>query len=67
MRATVTELDAHIKFLREQASRLRDLTARPGNQWAESNARKMEAIVETLLEVRRDCQMTTMSGKRLDG
>lgn len=65
MKLDVTELDAQIKFLREQASRLRDLTAKPGNGWAEANARKMEKIVETLSEVRRDLQMTGMSGKRI--
>lgn len=65
MKPTVTSLDGQIKFMREQASRLRDLAARPGNRWAEQNAAKMEGIVETLSVLRRDLQMTGMNGKRI--
>lgn len=66
MKASVEKLDSQIKFMREQASRLRDLCARPGNRWAEQNATKMEQIAEVLAEVRRDLQMTGMNGKRID-
>ena len=66
MKTNVIVLDGQIKFLREQASRLRDMTARPGNGWAEQNATKMDRIVDVLLEVRRDLQMTTLSGKPLE-
>lgn len=66
MRANVSELDQQIKFLREQASRLRDLAARPGARWAEVNARKMDDIVKVLEELRRDHQMTGMNGKRIE-
>ena len=66
MKTNVIILDAQIKFLRWQAEKLRDLAARPGNGWAAQNATNMERIADTLLEVRSDLQMTTMSGKRLD-
>lgn len=65
MRTSVEKLDSQIKFLCEQAARLRELTARPGQQWAEQNAAKMDAIAETLTELRRDLQMTGMNGKRI--
>lgn len=65
MRTTVSQLDSQIKFLREQAARLRDLTARPGQQWAERNAARMDEIAETLTEFRRDMQMTGMNGERI--
>lgn len=65
MRIDVVEIDEQIKFLREQASRLRDLAARPGARWAEANARKMDKIIETLTQVRREFQMTTVGDRRL--
>lgn len=59
------QLDGQIKFIREQASRLRDLSARGGAKWAEHNAHKMDQIAETLTEVRRELQMTGMNGQRI--
>lgn len=67
LKVDIHELDEQIKFLGEQASRLRDLAARqPGSRWAESNARKMDKIAALLGELRRDQQMTGMNGKRIE-
>lgn len=63
---TAHELDEYIKFLREQAARLRDLSARQGGPWAEVNAAKMDKIATLLGSLRRDLQMTGMNGKRIE-
>lgn len=63
---TRDELDAQIKFLREQASRLRSVATRPGQRWAEGSAARMDEIVETIMEFRREMMMTGMNGKRIE-
>lgn len=65
MKTSVEKLDSQIKFMHEQASRLRVLAASPGNRWAEQNAAKMEQIAEVLIDARRDLQMTGMNGKKI--
>lgn len=62
----VSDIDQHVKFLQEQAERLEQLGEERSYRWAEVNARQMRDIVKTLLEVRRDLQMTTLSGKRME-
>lgn len=57
-------MDRHLTFLRNQSKRLRDMPGPPS--WAESNAQQMDAIGAILLEARREQQMTTVGGKRLD-
>ncbi|HSV90876.1 MAG TPA: hypothetical protein VLH80_07235 [Nitrospiraceae bacterium] len=66
MKVDIHKLDEQIKFLRDQASRLDDLRAKPGNQWATRNADMMRGIAATLLDLRREQQMTGMSGKKIE-
>ena len=66
MKTNVTELDGYVRFIRAQAARLDELAKNRGVRWAEADAEKMRKIAEALLEVRRDLQMTTMSGKSLE-
>lgn len=58
----ITKLDADIKFLRDEADRLRAMSG----AWAKSKAARFDEIVEFLVEVRRDHQMTGIGGKRID-
>lgn len=62
----VTELDDQVKFLNEQADRLEQLARERSYRWAEVQARTMRKIRDTLLQVRREMQMTAMSGKRIE-
>lgn len=66
MKLNVVTLDLQIKFLEEQAKRLEDLAARPGNSWAQRNADQMRGIKKLLEDLRREQQMTTMSGKPIE-
>lgn len=66
MKLNIEKLDEQVIFLNEQASRLDKLGEKPGNQWARRQAEMMRAIATTLTEVRREQQMTTMSGKRIE-
>jgi hypothetical protein len=58
----VEKIDQHLKFLRAEIEQL-DGRA---EVWAARKKRALESIVDTLAEVRRDKQMTTISGKRLE-
>lgn len=66
MRLNIKELDEQVIFLNEQAVRLDRIGEKPGNQWARRQAEVMRAIAKTLTEVRREQQMTTMSGRRIE-
>lgn len=66
MNVDVPKLDRQIKFLQEQAARLDAMRAQPGNQWATRNADMMRSIAEVLAELRREHQMTSLGGKRLE-
>lgn len=61
MKLDIGKLDAHIRLLQNEAKSLRDLH----KVWAETKAEKMSAVIETLIEVRRDQQMTGMNAKRI--
>jgi hypothetical protein len=61
MKLDIGKLDLHIRFLQNEVKSLRDLR----KVWSEAKAEKMNAIIETLTEVRRDQQMTGMNGKRI--
>lgn len=59
----VAKIDQHLTFLRREVSRLGE---HAGTGWAERNLTEMKSIIETLTEMRRAMQMTTMSGKPLE-
>lgn len=65
-KASVAEVDEHIKFLRGQAERLDNLAEQRSYRWAEMDAKKMRKVVEVLLQLRRDLQMTGMNGQRIE-
>ena len=60
----VTKLDKHIEFLRGEARYLR--TSQPKAQWALTKANRFDEVADALVEVRREKQMTGMSGKRIE-
>lgn len=66
MKVDIPKLDRQIKFLNEQAVRLDSLRAQPGNQWATRNSDMMLSIVAVLVELRREHQMTGMSGRKIE-
>lgn len=61
--ANVRQLDQDIQFLRNEAARLRAHR----ESWAIDKANRLEAIAETLRELRQDKQMSGLGGKRLEG
>lgn len=62
---TLEELDRGIKFLADEATRLR--SSEQGRQyWAMQKCKSMDDIREILRKVRQNQQMTGMSGKRIE-
>lgn len=66
MALNITELDEHVVFLREQADRLEKLADERKYRWATIQSKRMRKIAQMLLDIRRDQQMTTMSGQRIE-
>ena len=60
----VAQLDKHLRFVREEAQRLRDMKPMP--QWAYGKALRFDELGDALVEIRRDVQMTGMDGKRIE-
>ena len=60
----VSRLDRDITFLRDEAKRLRNMEGPP--QWALTKANRFDETADTLVMVRRDQQMTGMSGRRIE-
>lgn len=57
----VAKIDRQLAFLHEEIGRLR----RMAPHWAQVKAEKLEGVVETLIEVRREKQMTGLGGKQI--
>lgn len=64
MKHDIALLDRQIKFLQEQAVRLRSGYATA--QWAQAQANMFDGIRETLRVIRQEQQMTGLGGKRLE-
>jgi hypothetical protein len=56
------DLDGHLGFLRNEISVLR----RQDKPWAETKADRLEKIMAIIADLRREKQMTGISGKRID-
>lgn len=63
LQADIDKLDRQIAFLRDEAKRLRETN--PKAQWALNKANRFDEVGDTLVEMRRARQMTTVGGKRL--
>lgn len=57
----IETLDRHLAFLNHETGRLR----RRQERWADGTAERLEAIAETLTQVRRQKQMTGLSGREI--
>ena len=57
----IDELDRYLKFLQDQATRLR--RSYPKERWAQSNADNFMAIHEILRELRQQQQMRGVGGR----
>lgn len=65
MTISLEELDRGIKFLADEAARLRN--SEQGKQyWAQSKCKSMDDIREILRTVRQNQQMTGIAGKRVE-
>lgn len=58
---TVEKLDAHIRFLQNEVSRLGKIDG----LWADRNRLHCVDIIEILRQVRQEKQMTGINGKRI--
>lgn len=62
---TIEEIDRGMKFLADEATRLRN--SEQGKQyWALQKCKSLDDIREILRKVRQNQQMTGMSGKRIE-
>jgi hypothetical protein len=58
----VLTIDGHIEFLRNESSKLRQISER----WAVTKVAQYNRVIETLTALRQDKQMRGMNGARID-